>query len=157
MNLGRLTQVYGATERNVRSWLHVLTACESTVSPQLVEWVDDLVTLPKDRFLADILTAGNRNMLLSMKSILTSGGKFVIHSCIGHSDCPIENIRHVCKQRLIAYMHSTPRQMIMCVHVIIIPEDLNSGTPSVHRMSPACSGTEKNFPLPVCLLYHSPS
>ena len=55
MNLGRLTQVYEATERNVRSWLHVLTACESTVSPQLVEWVDDLVTLPKDRFLADIL------------------------------------------------------------------------------------------------------
>ena len=54
MNLARLTQVYGATERNVRSWLHVLTACESTVSPQLVEWVDDLVTLPKDRFLADI-------------------------------------------------------------------------------------------------------
>ena len=66
MNLGRLTQVYGATERNVRSWLHVLTACESTLSPQLVEWVDDLVTLPKDRFLADILTAGDRNMLLSM-------------------------------------------------------------------------------------------
>ena len=63
MNLGHLTQLYGATERNVRSWLHVLTACESTVSPQLVEWV---VTLPKDRFLADILTAGYRNMLLSM-------------------------------------------------------------------------------------------
>ena len=66
MNLGRLIQVYGATERNVRSWLHVLTAYESTVSPQLVEWVDDLVALPKDRFLADILTAGDRNMLLSM-------------------------------------------------------------------------------------------
>ena len=46
--------------------MHVLTACESTVSPQLVEWVDDLVTLPKDKFLADSLTAGDRNMLLSM-------------------------------------------------------------------------------------------
>ena len=66
MNLGRLTQVYGATERNVRSWLQVLTACESTVSPQLFEWVNDLVTLPKDRFLADILMAGDRSMLPSM-------------------------------------------------------------------------------------------
>ena len=66
MNLGRLTQVYGTTERNVRSWLQVLTACESTVSPQLFEWVNDLVTLPKDRFLADILMAGDRSMLPSM-------------------------------------------------------------------------------------------
>ena len=66
MNLGRLIQVYGATERNVRSWLQDLTACESTVSPQLFEWVNDLVTLPKDRFLADILTAGDGSMLLSM-------------------------------------------------------------------------------------------
>ena len=45
MNLGRLTQVYGATEHNVMSWLQVLTACESTISPQLFEWVNDLVTL----------------------------------------------------------------------------------------------------------------
>lgn len=37
------------------------------------------------------------------------------------------------------------------------PDDLNSGTPSVQRMRPVCSATEKNFPGPESFLYLCPS
>ena len=31
-----------------------LNACGSTVSPELVQWASELLTAPKDRYLADI-------------------------------------------------------------------------------------------------------
>ena len=66
MDLSDVTGVYGATERNVKLWLKGLCTMGSTVSPQLVQWASELLTSPKDRFLADILTAGDGSMLLSM-------------------------------------------------------------------------------------------
>ena len=66
MDLSDVTGVYGAMERNVKLWLKGLCTMGSTVSPQLVQWASELLTSPKDRFLADILTAGDGNMLLSM-------------------------------------------------------------------------------------------
>ena len=66
MDLSDVTGVYGATERNMKRWLKGLCTMGSTVSPQLVQWASELLTSPKDRFLADILTAGDGSMLLSM-------------------------------------------------------------------------------------------
>ena len=113
MNLVRLTQVYGATERNVRSWLHVLTECESTVSPQLVEWVDDLVTLPKDRFLADILTAGDRNMLLSMNVTSSEKGSGVMSMSVtdltaeyGVTESTVNTWLKAISQRVLIYQQA---------------------------------------------------
>ena len=66
MNLSDVTEVYGVTERNMKLWLKGLCTMGSTVSPRLVQWASELLTSPKDRFLADILTAGDGSMLLSM-------------------------------------------------------------------------------------------
>ena len=46
----------------------MVKAMGSTVSPQLVQWASELLTSPKDRFLADILTAGDGSKLLSMNA-----------------------------------------------------------------------------------------
>ena len=70
MDQSDVTEVYGATERNMKLWLKCLCTMGSTVSPQLVQWASELLTSPKDRYLADILTAGDRSMLLSMKCFI---------------------------------------------------------------------------------------
>ena len=66
MNLCELTEVYRATERNMKLWLKGLCTMGSTVSPRLVQWASELLTSQKDRFLADVRSSGKAELLLSM-------------------------------------------------------------------------------------------
>ena len=66
MNLSDMTEVYGATERNMKLWLKGLCTMGSTVSPRLVQWASELLTSPKDRFLADTHSLDKAELLLSM-------------------------------------------------------------------------------------------
>ena len=54
MTFDNLTRVYGTMARTIKTWIKVLNACESTVSPELVQWASELLTAPKGRYLADI-------------------------------------------------------------------------------------------------------
>ena len=66
MTFNNLTRVYGTTARTIKIWLKGLNACGSTVSPELVQWASELLTAPKDRFLADVCSSDKAELLLSM-------------------------------------------------------------------------------------------
>ena len=66
MTFNNLTRVYGTTARTIKTWLKGLNACRSTVSPELVQWASELLTAPKDRFLADVCSSDKVELLLSM-------------------------------------------------------------------------------------------
>ena len=66
MSFNNLTRVYGTTARTIKTWLKGLNACGSTVSPELVQWASELLTAPKDKFLADVCSSDKAELLLSM-------------------------------------------------------------------------------------------
>ena len=71
MSFNNLTRVYGTTARTIKTWLKGLNACGSTVSPELVQWASELLTAPKDRFLADLCSSDKAELLLSMSLNIT--------------------------------------------------------------------------------------